>query len=202
MMPIIHRINTIAGLEKIPRKYGVEIDVRTWDGRLILNHEPFQGGERLDEYLTHFKHAFIIIDVKEEGIEKQVITLCKKHGISNFFLLGVSFPFIYMLSKNGFGNLALRLSEFEALESFKPFKGKIEWVWVDTFTSFPLDNRLYKEIKDAGFRICLVSPERWGRPEDIRKCLAQMKKGRITVDAVMTSLGHVEEWVVEWRGNG
>ena len=37
---IIHRINSIRKLKKIPGRYGVEIDVRSLKSNLILNHEP------------------------------------------------------------------------------------------------------------------------------------------------------------------
>ena len=38
---IIHRINKIKDLKSLPKKFGVEIDIRTMGSKLILNHEPF-----------------------------------------------------------------------------------------------------------------------------------------------------------------
>ena len=40
------------------------------------------------------------------------------------------------------------------------------------FYRFPLTNSEFKTLKDAGFKICLVSPELQGRnAEEIQKCL-------------------------------
>ena len=45
---IIHRINNLSKLKYIPKNYGVEIDVRNFKNNLILNHDPFKNGEKLD----------------------------------------------------------------------------------------------------------------------------------------------------------
>ena len=37
---IIHRINSLKELIKLPTDYGAEIDIRSQGSRLILNHEP------------------------------------------------------------------------------------------------------------------------------------------------------------------
>ena len=41
---IIHRINSLKELIKLPTDYGTEIDIRSQGSRLILNHEPFKDG--------------------------------------------------------------------------------------------------------------------------------------------------------------
>ena len=66
MQIICHRINTISELKNIPKEYGVEIDVRAFGTKLILNHEPHQYGDELEEYLQNFDHAFVIFNIKEE----------------------------------------------------------------------------------------------------------------------------------------
>ena len=43
------------------------------------------------------------------------------------------------------------------------FSSMIEWVWVDTFESFPLDLNAYKKIINRNLKICLVSPELQGK---------------------------------------
>jgi len=39
------------------------------------------------------------------------------------------------------------------------FAGKINWIWVDCFTKFPLTSASYYQLKSLGFKLCLVSPE-------------------------------------------
>lgn len=194
MLKIIHRINKIKDQKKIPREYGVEIDIRTYNKKLILNHEPFKAGDLLDEYLSNFDHAFIVLEVKEEGIEKKVIEICKKYNIKNYFLLSVSFPFIYLLSKEGIKKIAIRYSEFEDINTCLAMKNKVEWVWIDTFTKLPLDKESYIKLKNANFKICLVSPERWNRPKDIKNYVDYFVTNNIKIDAVMTSIRYSHNW--------
>ena len=78
MIIICHRINSIKQLKKIPYKYGVEIDVRDYKNKLVLNHDPFKKGETLINYLKYFKHKFLIINVKSEGIETKIYEILKK----------------------------------------------------------------------------------------------------------------------------
>ena len=63
MLKIIHRVNTIEGLEKIDPKYGVEVDLRAYDGRLILNHEAFEDGQDFEKYLEKYQHSFLILNI-------------------------------------------------------------------------------------------------------------------------------------------
>ena len=44
---IIHRVNSLAKLRQIPERYGVEVDVRSFGSKLILNHEPKFNGQLL-----------------------------------------------------------------------------------------------------------------------------------------------------------
>jgi len=68
---ILHRINTISELKNIESKYGVEIDIRAWGSELVLNHEPFQDGEKLVDYLDEYHHGTLVLNVKENGIEDE-----------------------------------------------------------------------------------------------------------------------------------
>ena len=47
---IIHRINNLSKLKYISKNYGVEIDVRDFKNDLILNHDPFKNGEKLERF--------------------------------------------------------------------------------------------------------------------------------------------------------
>ena len=90
---IKHRVNNLNNLKNTPKKFGVEIDVRSYKNKLILNHEPFLNGENFDEYLNQFDHRFLIINVKEEGIEKRIFQLIKYFKIKNYFFWIVQFLF-------------------------------------------------------------------------------------------------------------
>lgn len=192
MMIFIHRVNTIERLKTIAPEYGVEIDVRAEGQRLILHHEPFAGGDDLEKYLQQFHHAGIIFNVKEAGIEQRVMDLAKQYNVTNYFLLDVEFPFMYRAARAGVRNIAMRYSEDEAIETVLKYKGMVDWVWIDTNTMLPLNANVVQQL--AGFKTCLVCPERWGRPQDIPKYIDQLQKLHFPLTAVMTAEPYVQQW--------
>lgn len=156
---IKHRINTIAELQRVPKKYGIEVDIRDENTRLILQHDPHKSGDYFGEYLHHYNHGTIILNVKSEGIELEILNYLKKYKISNYFFLDSSFPMINRLIELGEKNIALRFSEFEPIENLIVLKNKVRWVWVDYFHKSPLNDTNYELIKEMGYKICIVSPE-------------------------------------------
>ena len=192
MQIVIHRVNKIAALQQVDPRYGVELDIRADGDRLILNHEPFVGGEDFNEYLKHYRHALAVFNVKEAGIEQRVIELAKQHGITNYFLLDVEFPYLYRAARSGVRNIAVRYSEDESIETVLKYKQQVDWVWIDTNTQLPLDAEIKKQL--AGFKTCLVCPERWGRPQDIATYIQQLRALQFPLDAVMTSVACAEQW--------
>lgn len=196
MIKIAHRINTIAELSRVPVTWGVEIDVRhnNRTGRPYLNHDLGEG-EDLERYLKKFKHAFIVFNIKEAGIENKCIDLAVKYHIpkKNYFLLDVEFPFLYRASrKEGISQIAIRYSEAEPIEMTEAQRNFVDWVWIDTNTTLPLDMKTVPRLK--GFKTCLVSPDRWGRVDDIPKYRQKLKKIGLALDAVMVGLEHGKLW--------
>jgi hypothetical protein len=184
MLKIQHRVNTIAELKATPKHVGVELDLRSKGDDIIIHHDPFCDGEKLDEYLTHFNHSFIILNTKEEGLELRLLELMKRHNIENFFFLDLSMPFLIKTMNQGISNIAVRFSHYEPIEFVRKFKGKVDWVWIDYFDSLPLNQDNYDELK-AHFKLCLVSPELLGhdlsRLEKVKATLRNMP-----LDAVCT----------------
>src|SRR3989344_2587344 len=200
MLYIIHRVNKIERLKTIPEKYGVEIDIRGYGEKMLLNHDPIDRPEKydeLEEYLKNFHHAFVIFNVKEAGYEQRIIDLAKKYGIKNYFLLDVEFPYLYRATrKEGVRKIAVRYSEAEPIEAVEAqvVDGQplLDWVWIDTNTQLQLDADIVRRLQ--GFKTCLVCPERWGRPADIAAYVAEMKALNFSPTAVMTSLEEAPQW--------
>ncbi|OGL65169.1 hypothetical protein A3B21_00325 [Candidatus Uhrbacteria bacterium RIFCSPLOWO2_01_FULL_47_24] len=190
MIIVRHRINTIKELNKVPEQYGVEIDVRGYADKLILNHEPLRLGDELEEYLKHFHHRFIMFNIKEAGVEEKTIALAEKYNVQDYLLMDVEFDFIYKASRQGFRKMAIRYSEEECLDTVLKYKEKIDWVWMNTFTKLPLDEGTVEQLQ--GFQVGLVCPERWGRPHDIPVYIERMKRLNFRPDLVMTAAPYVE----------
>ena len=192
---ICHRINTIVELRLIPSQYGVEIDIRDCGDELILQHDPYVAvGDKLEDYLKEYHHAFIILNIKSEAIEYRILDLLKKYGIQNYFFLDSSFPMIYKLTKLGIKNIALRYSEYESLESILLMKDKCQWVWIDCFTKLPLNNKIYHTLKDNNFKLCIVSPELQGHKDRISEFKQLLMSENITLDFICTKVYNIDKW--------
>tara|TARA_B110000858_G_C17718915_1_gene434287 strand:- start:268 stop:852 length:585 start_codon:yes stop_codon:yes gene_type:complete len=190
---IIHRINKIKDLKLIPIKYGTEIDIRSKGSKLILNHEPFNNGDQLENYLENYEHKTLVLNLKEAGIEKEVLKLVKQHLIKSFFLLDVEMPYMYSATIKGQKNIAVRFSEYESFDLTKYFQNKLNWVWIDTATKLPINVNNIKIL--SKFKSCIVCPERWGRKKDIKNYKKKLLKLKFKPTSVMTSLDCVDEWI-------
>ena len=153
---IAHRRNRIDELRETPTQLGVEIDLRSRGSDLILHHDPFVDGELFTDWLDHFRHGTLILNVKEEGLEDALIALMADRGIENWFFLDQSFPFLIRTSRRGERRCAARVSEFESIDTAMTLAGKIDWIWVDCFTRFPLSGANAARLHEAGFKLCLV----------------------------------------------
>lgn len=186
MIIALHRINTIRELREVPKTYGVEVDVRGYGEKIILNHEPLEPGDELGAYLAEYHHRFIIFNVKEAGIEAEIHAAAATYGIRDYFLLDAEFPYIYRASRSGERRIAVRYSEDEPIEMAQHFRGKVDWVWIDTQTTLPLRPKVVSALR--GYKTALVSPERFGRPGDVPVYLQKMRELNFSPDLVMTEL--------------
>jgi len=190
---VVHRVNTVAGLQDLPLDYGAEIDIRAHGRELILHHEPYETGEQLADYLDHYRHGLLVLNIKSDGIEDDVVEMVQGRGIARYFLLDVEFPYISRSSRRGETDAAIRYSEDEDIATVKKFVDKAEWVWVDCVTHLPLTEKMVEDLRP--FKTCLVCPERWGRPGDIPVYQAQMRGLGFEPDAVMTARAHARDWL-------
>jgi hypothetical protein len=188
MKLIAHRRNTINELNALPTRYGVEVDIRSYDKRLIIHHDPFIDGEYFEDWIAAYQHGTLILNVKEEGLEGRLINLMQSHGIEDYFFLDQSFPFLVKWAKVGEHRCAIRVSEFEAIETALALAGKVDWVWVDCFNYFPLSHEDAQRLKNAGFKLCLVSPELQGRDAEteIPQLIQLLGERDIQAEAICT----------------
>ena len=188
MQLIAHRINTAAQLRQTPKEYGVEVDIRSHGKDLIIHHDPFEAGELFDDWLSHFDHRTLILNVKEEGLEPRLINLMSSAGVEDYFFLDQSFPFLLRYASLVKGRSAVRFSEFESLNTVLSLAGKVNWVWVDCFTHMPLGSEDCAQLKQAQFKLCLVSPELQGRDAEaeIEPMQNTLIERQIDIDAVCT----------------
>jgi hypothetical protein len=190
MLIISHRVNSISELINTPLDFGVEVDVRSWEDQIILNHEPFEKGELFKKWLKNFNHPLIILNVKNEGIETRAIKeLQEANSNINYFLLDQSFPMLVRTIKSNLHTTAMRISDLEGLQHFENIKPK--WVWLDSHSGdwdYLFDS--VEVIAKSGTKICIASPELHGRnPEvEINQIKGIFKSKSLDIDAVCTKI--------------
>ena len=167
MQIVTHRVNTLTALKGVPSHLGIEFDVRESPEGPLVTHDPWTTGVLLQEFLKHCDHAFYIVNIKSEGIEGEVLDLLDTYAIQDFFLLDCSFPMLVRLAKKGERRLAVRVSEYESIETALSLAGKVQWVWVDCFSRIPVTPSECHALRASGFKLCLVSPELQGRSMDL-----------------------------------
>ena len=88
---------------------------------------------------------------------------------------------------------AVRVSEFESIETALALRGRCNWVWLDCFSRFPIDATGVRRLRDAGFKVCLVSPDLLGRGEEVVELSNYLRSEAIEIDAVCSKF--VSAWV-------
>lgn len=156
-----HRVNTVDALEGLAADLGVEFDLRSDGDRVIVTHDPFTDGPRLEEYLARVGGRPCIFNIKCEGIEDRCLSEARRFGVEDLFLLDVSVPAAARLSRRGERRFAVRWSELEPAASALAWRGAARWLWVDCFTRWPAEGDAWARLAEH-FSLCLVSPELQG----------------------------------------
>lgn len=193
MIYIRHRVNTIEELARTDRWHGVEVDIRDdTKGDLFISHDPYIRGQYFEDYLEKYDHRFLILNIKSERVEWKVRQLLQNYGVTDYFFLDSSFPMIMSLSESGEYNTAIRISEFESIETAKLMQGRSHWIWLDNFYNISLTSDEAQELHDIGYKICLVSPELQGRPDDINLYVENVKA--LNIDAICAKDYGISLW--------
>ena len=192
MQYIVHEVNTIEKLQKIPKNLGIEIDIRLLNNELVLGHDIQKNNVPLNIFLKEYDHSLIVANIKESGIEDLTFSKFEEFNINKFFLLDVEFPYIYKNFKTRGNNLSLRFSELEPEFTNNTLIDKVQWLWIDSFTELPINEESVKYFKN--FESCLVSPSRWGRINNIEQSFETFKKFGFFPDWIMVEIDEIIEW--------
>ena len=198
-MFIAHRVNQLnetVAAEVFGAADGIEFDIRDTGGDIVVQHDPFLGGQLFTDFLKFCPpNKFYIVNVKSEGIERRAIADLEAHGIMQFFLLDCSIPMMVRLGKEGECRLAVRFSEYESLATVGVMASFVSWVWVDVFTQLPLTNAIETSIRNHGLKLCLVSPELQGQQEKITEYKHLLTLRNVNIDAVCSKLHNRGLWI-------
>ena len=186
MIIIKHRVNNSKELKRLNNDYGVEIDLRSNNKTIYLHHDPYVKGELFSKWIKHYDHKLLVLNVKEEGLEGQILKILKKNKVTNFFFHDQTFSTI--LKNMNHTNVSIRFSEYEGLKKMNILFNKIKWLWVDNFTKINLEKKFYLFLKKKDVKICIVSPElvKKERIKEINNIISKLKINNLKIDAVCT----------------
>lgn len=161
-----HRVNEPTSLDTLDPRYGVEMDLRSEGGRLVLVHDPFTDGPDFDDWLEHYRHRFIVLNTKEEGLEPRIEEALARHGVTEWAYLDQSFPFLVRTLRRGETRAMVRVSEYESIETALALDPSPQWVWLDSFSGAWPEPAALARLAGHGLKIMVVSPELQGRSLD------------------------------------
>lgn len=138
--------------------YGTETDVRDCCGKLVISHDPPQGGElTLAQLLALAGDAqpVLALNIKADGLARQVADEMARHGYRNWFVFDMSIP--DTRAQLAVSNPTyVRMSE---VEPAPPFLDAASGVWLDAFESDAWRIAALATLLERNLNVCLVSPE-------------------------------------------
>lgn len=89
--------NSLSSIQKSFAYDGVEIDLRSLNGRIVLSHDPLSSGVKYPLLEDAFrlgasKKFFWALNIKEDGLSEMLSVLLKKYKIANYMCFDLSFP--------------------------------------------------------------------------------------------------------------
>ena len=89
--------NSLSSVEKSFSFDGVETDLRSLNGRIVLSHDPVMTWKRYASLEDAFRlkapeHFFWALNIKEDGLSEELSRLLKKYRIKNYMCFDLSFP--------------------------------------------------------------------------------------------------------------
>ena len=151
--------NLISGLlNSIYNKFGVEFDIRDFNSKIVISHDISNiRSQPLENFLKRIinKKYFLAINIKADGLQKELKKLLKKYKISNYFVFDMSIPDCIQYINQDI-NYFIRQSEYEKdLIFYKKSKG----VWLDQFKKNWINEKVILHHYNNNKKICIVSPE-------------------------------------------
>lgn len=153
--------NSLEALTKaIELGYGVETDLRDYDGKLVISHDIANGksplfSDFLKEYNSMNSNAILALNVKADGLQALVESELNQYSVKSYFLFDMSIPEQYVYIKNGF-RIFTRQSEFEETAVMY---NSVEGVWLDEIENMWIEKRIIEKHLKCKKKVGIISPE-------------------------------------------
>ena len=157
--------NTMDGfLAAFNKGYGIETDIRDYDGKIVVSHNiASQDNFLFEDVLKLYKkigcNASLAINIKADGLQRLLKKLIQQYDIQNYFVFDMSIPEQVVYHKEQF-NVFTRMSDFE---SVPVLIDKAQGIWMDEWESSWINPEIIKKYTEKGKLISIISPEIHGR---------------------------------------
>jgi glycerophosphoryl diester phosphodiesterase len=144
--------------------FGVEIDVRDLDGRLVVSHDPPRSGALpfADVVALHGSidgAGRLAVNVKSDGLQRPLAETLQRLASGQWFLFDMSVPDAVVCRRQGLPFF----TRHSDVESVPALYEDSEGVWLDDFGGGWLREEQVARHLDAGKHVAVVSPELHGR---------------------------------------
>ncbi len=144
--------------------FGVETDVRDFNGDLVISHDiPLSGCMPFSDFLDLYKQSgspgTLALNIKSDGLQDLLAKSLSTAGVSRYFVFDMSVPDGLGYLKKGL-NVFTRQSEFERDLAFYD---EAVGVWLDEFQRHWISDSVLDAHVLHQKACCIVSPELHGR---------------------------------------
>lgn len=158
--------NTLGAFERaLDAGFGLELDVRDLNGRLVVSHDPPVGealpfAELLAAFDRFGRPGPLAINIKSDGLQSALAGMLEPFAPHDCFVFDMSVPDTLGYLRTGLP-VYTRHSEYEPQPAFLD---RAAGVWMDCFENDWIDAEAIRRHTDAGRAVALVSPELHRRP--------------------------------------
>lgn len=160
--------STTALLRAINEGFGLETDLRDYNGIIVISHDPPTSIDMpnslrwlIQEINSSACKGRIALNIKSDGLAKDISSLLLSHAndTDKYFVFDMSIPDSQPYLKSPI-NVYSRMSEYE---SNPEALGSINGVWLDNFTGIFPQVEYAKGLLNQGLHTAIVSSELHGR---------------------------------------
>ncbi len=155
----------------IKRGFGIETDVRDYNGKLVISHDVPNENKQILLFrdfisniskIRQINKVPLAINIKSYGLGKLLHQeLSNMKCLKNVFVFDMSVPdMVIYLRKNIPWKVYGRLSEYE---SDLTLLNKVDGLWLDQFEKNWVNDSKLRELFKFNKELCIVSPELHGR---------------------------------------
>lgn len=176
-----------AFVRALKHNFGIEVDIRDYQGKLCISHNPILSDplplrSLLEFYAQHQLNTCIAFNIKADGLQTMLQEHLAQYQIKHYFTFDMSIPNTLVDAQANL-HYFLRQSEFELYpQKLGVLYAQCKGIWID---QFELDNNVLEHNFASipthiahNKKICWVSPELhlWGRKEQYHLTVWQKLK--------------------------